>query len=108
MKTEEIKIKTAEEIETITAENIRIDSALFAHRARLIYLIDVLTTEKKAIDNAILESVDHKTVKEKLFSTIISDFFDFDKDAFIKENGADVYNKYKTKPVHREQVRAKG
>ena len=107
MKTKEITIKTTEELENITAENIVLDVALFSHRKNLAFLIDSLTAEKKAIDNAILEKVEHKKVKNELFYTIISDYTEFDKDKFIKENGIEEYNKYNIKAVHREQVRTK-
>ena len=100
-------IKTATEIENITAENITLDACLISHRKAIAYIIDCLTEEKKAIDKAILDKVEHKKVKTPLFYTIISDYNEFNSDEFIKENGEEFYNKYKTKPVHREQVRTK-
>ena len=107
MENKNIMIKTAAEIENITAENIKLDAALFAHRQKVRTLIDNLSAELKAIDAAILEKVDHKKVKTDLFYTIISDYFEFDKDKFITENGAEKYDEYKVKPVHREQVRTR-
>ena len=106
MTTETINIKTLEEIENITKENIVLDSALFSHRKKIAFLIDMLTKEKKAIDSAILEKVEHKKVNEKLFYTIISDYMDFNRDEFMTEE-KELYEKYKTLPVHKEQVRTK-
>lgn len=101
-----IDIKTTEEIENITADSIVIDSALFAHRKALSALIDILTSEKKAIDSAILEKVEHKKVKTTLFYTIISDYMDFNRKAFEEDN-PELFEKYKTLPIHKEQVRTK-
>ena len=105
MEKKEITIKSAADLENITAGKVAIDAALISRRKSIDFIIKTLTDEKKAIDAAILDSVNHKKVKTALFSTIISDFTEFDKDAFIAENGEQEYNKYKTKPVHREQVR---
>ena len=102
----EIDIKTTEEIANITAETITIDSALFSHRKAISYIIDILTEEKKQIDKAILEKVNHEKVKTALFYTIISDYMDFDRKRFESEN-TELYNQYKTLPVHKEQVRTK-
>ncbi len=107
MKEKNIMIKTEEEIEQITSENIRIDVALMAHRKNISYVIDMLTKERKQIDKAILDSVNHKKVNTELFYTIISDFTEFNKEQFIAEYGEEEYNKFKTSPVHREQVRTK-
>ncbi len=105
MEKKEITLKSTEEIESIAAGNVAIDAAIISRRKSIDYIIKVLTDEKKAIDAAILESVEHKKVKTALFSTIISDFMEFNKDEFIADHGEETYNKYKTKPVHREQVR---
>lgn len=105
MEKKEITLKSTEEIENIAAGNVAIDAAIISRRKSIDYIIKVLTDEKKAIDAAILESVNHKKVKTALFSTIISDFMEFSKEDFIADHGEDTYNKYKTKPVHREQVR---
>ena len=101
-----IEIKTAEEIEKITADTINLDSALFSHRKAISALIDILTSEKKAIDNAILDKVEHKKVKNTLFYTVISDYMDFNRKE-LEEKEPETFNKYKTLPVHREQVRTK-
>lgn len=107
MKTKEITIKSTEEIAEITPETIKLDAALFAHRKALSVLIDALTEEKKAIDAAILEKVEHRKIKTDLFYTVISDYTEFNKNEFIEKNGQAEYEKYKTLPVHREQVRTK-
>lgn len=105
MEKKEIILKSAEEIENIASGNIAIDAAIISRRKSIDYIIKILSDEKKAIDAAILESVGHKKAKTPLFYTIISDFMEFNKDEFIADHGEEVYNKYKTKPVHREQVR---
>lgn len=106
MNIEKVSVLTNEEIENITKETITLDASLFAHRSKISYLIDILTQEKKAIDKAILDKVEHKKVKEKLFYTIISDYNDFNKKQFESEN-PELYEKYKTLPIHKEQVRNK-
>lgn len=106
MEKKTIEIKTMEEIENITAESISLDSALFSHRRAINALIDILTAEKKAIDNAILEKVEHKKVNTTLFYTVISDYMDFNRKA-LEEQEPETYKKYKNLPVHREQVRTK-
>lgn len=103
-----IAILNSEEIENkYNKDNIKIDSALFAHRKKISFIIDALTYEKKMIDAGILDSVNHEKVKNSLFYTIISDFMEFDKDTMIQKYGANAYEECKTKPVHREQVRTK-
>lgn len=107
MEKKEIMIKTTEEIKNISSDTITLDASLFSHRKAIAYIIDALTEEKKQIDKAILDKVNHEKVKTSLFYTIISDYMEFNSEEFIKENGEEFYNKYKTKPVHREQVRTK-
>lgn len=102
-----VMIKSAEELEEMKNNRPAIDASLISHRKAISFLIDALTDEKKAIDEIILDSVNHEKVKTALFYTIISDYFEFDKEKFIAENGATKYEEYKTKPVHREQVRTK-
>ena len=101
-----IEIKTPDEIKNITAETIVLDAKLFAHRKLISALIDILTEEKKAIDNAVLDKVEHKKVKTTLFYTVISDYMDFNRKE-MEEKEPETFAKYKTLPVHREQVRTK-
>ena len=82
----DIKIRTSEEIETITTNTVTVD---------------------KAITAAILEIYEHKPVNDGKVKITISDYCIFDADAFKAENGEEEYNKYKTKPVHKEQVSTK-
>ena len=107
MEKKTIMIKSQEELESINSESIRLDSALFEHRKSICYLIDMLTAEKKAIDSAILDKVEHQKVKTSLFYTVISDYFEFNSDEFVMKYGQKEYDSFKTRPVHREQVRTK-
>ena len=107
MKEKTISILSMEEVQGINAGTIKLDAALFAHRKNLSVIIDALTEEKKAIDAAILEKVEHKKVKNELFYTVISDFCEFNAEEFKKTYGEEVYNQFKTRPVHRESVRTK-
>ena len=100
-----INIKTLSEIETITSKTIKLDAIEIDHIQKLEKAIKLLDAELKAYKNATLEKYEHKNTNTGTVKITISDYFTFDADRFLAENGQAKYDEYKTKPQHRETVK---
>ena len=105
MLNKEITLKTSAEIASITSDSVKLDVATLSHIKNLKKIIDALTEEKKAFDHAILEKFGHEKGKYENIQIIISDYTVFNEQDFIAVHGEDELKKFKTKPVHKEQVK---
>lgn len=104
MKTITINILDTNDIEKITADTVSIDNPTATHYNNVVNLIDVLTAEKKAMDKALLDKLNHKTFKNDMIATSVYDSFILDTDALIEDIGKDKYDEHKTKVRHTEKV----
>lgn len=100
----EIKIRTSEEIASINADTLTLDAVQIDRIQAVRKAIKILEEEKKAWDMAILDKYNHAKVNTGTVRTVITDYFDFNKEEFIEKYGQEKYDELKTKPVHRETV----
>lgn len=109
MKEKTIKIKSAEELESMTVDNTSVDVAL---RERFISLkndIASLKAEADKIQSIVLEKYEHKPVKRadgQIFTAIVYDSLTVDEDKIIELYGKEALEKVKTKTKHTEYIKA--
>lgn len=99
----EIKLLTADELDGITAETIKDDTATASHLAKLDRIIKALTAERKAMADALFEKWEHKKPDNSVFKVSIYDYYKLNETE-LREKESELYEKYKTKLVHVEKV----
>ena len=102
-----IIIKSAEEIENMTAENTSIDVSLRERFISLSNMINSLKAEKDKITSIVLDVYGHKPVKTgEIFKAVVYDSFTIDESKVIEKYGEDALKELKTKVKHTEYIKA--
>ena len=103
----EIKIKTLEDIEKITAETLKLNAVDIERIHSLEWAKKLIEEEINAYKKATLDIYGHKTTNDGKVQITISEYNTFSQDAFIAKYGKDKLEELKTNPVRRETVKFK-
>lgn len=101
-----ITIKTAEELENMTAENTVIDAVLRERFITVSNLINALKAEKDRIQSVVLDKYGHVPVKSgQVFKSVVYDTMTIDEEKLVELYGAEALALTKTKPKHVEYIK---
>lgn len=101
-----ITIKTAEELENMTAENTVIDAVLRERFITVSNLINALKAEKDKIQSVVLDKYGHVPVKSgQVFKSVVYDTMTIDEEKLIELYGEEALALTKTKPKHVEYIK---
>lgn len=107
MKTyEKVNVLSIEEIEKITADTIRLTVNERSHINAIENIAKLLLKEVEQYKNAVKEKFDHKKTDNAVVKITVSDYMDFNRTEF-KENNPELYEQFKTLPIHKETVKIK-